>query len=52
MKDLAFYATFFVISVLIVAAAVVERSRVLLLLGMVLVGLISYFYLKDKKKGG
>ena len=52
MGTLAFYATFFVVSVLIAAAAIVEKSRILLLLGLVLVGLTSYFYLKEKKKGG
>lgn len=50
MKDLAFYATFFVIGVLIMAIAMVERSRMLVLMGMVLAGLTIYFYLIEKKQ--
>lgn len=51
MRNLAFYATFFTISILIVAAAIVERNKILLLLGMVLVGLTITFYKIEKKKG-
>lgn len=50
MKDLAFYATFFAIGVLIMAIAIIERSRVLVLMGMVQAGLTIYFYLAEKKQ--
>ena len=51
-KDIGFYALFFVIGVFIMTFSIIEKSRVMLVLGtFITVAVIILFNIEDKKGG-